>query len=169
MDKGKAHVYGDHVDTDRLFPGRYLHCVTPEEIQQYALEDLDPEFRERVEPGDIVFGGKQFGCGSSREQAVSCLYYVGVRSIVAESFARIYYRNCVNNGVAPVICPPMVAITETGDEVSIDLACGTVTNHTKEITHTFEPLPGFLREILDAGGLVAHLRRRYATPQEVTQ
>ncbi len=164
---GRAHVYGDHVDTDRLFPGRYLHCVTPEEMRQYALEDLDPEFRARVEPGDIVFGGKQFGCGSSREQAVACLYYLGVHAVVARSFARIYYRNCVNNGVAPIICPEIVDATETGDEIEVDTAAGTITNRTRGQTHTFEPLPGFLREILDAGGLVPHLRNQNAKREEL--
>lgn len=165
---GRAHVYGDHVDTDRLFPGRYLHCVTPEEMKQHALEDLDPDFRERVEEGDMVFGGKQFGCGSSREQAVACLYYLGVEAVVAKSFARIYYRNCVNNGVAPIICPEIVDVTETGDEVTVDLAEGTITNHTRGITERFEPLPGFLREILDAGGLVAHLKNQHQKREDKT-
>lgn len=164
---GSAHVYEDHVDTDRLFPGRYLHCVTPEEMRAHALEDLDPEFRERVQEGDVVFGGKQFGCGSSREQAVACLYYLGVQAVVGKSFARIYYRNCVNNGVAPIICPEIVDVTKTGDAIEVDLAAGTITNRDRDVTHTFEPLPAFLREILDAGGLVPHLRNQHAKREEL--
>ncbi len=165
---GKAHVYGDNVDTDRLFPGRYLHSVTPEAMRQYALEDLDPEFRSRVQDGDVVFGGNYFGCGSSREQAVACLYYLGVRAVVAKSFARIYYRNCVNNGVAPIVCPEIVDVTESGDEVRVDIAAGRVKNLTRDREATFEPLPGFLREILDAGGLVPHLKKHHGKKEEAT-
>lgn len=157
---GRAHVYGDNVDTDRLFPGRYLFAVNDDDIRAHALEDLDPTFRERVQPGDVVFGGKNFGCGSSREQAVACLRLFDVRAVVARGFARIYFRNAINNGVAPVVCPEAVDAVQGGDEVEVDLTAGVVRNHTQGTEHPFEPLPDFLQDILDAGGLVAHLRRQ---------
>jgi 3-isopropylmalate/(R)-2-methylmalate dehydratase small subunit len=159
---GRAFVYGDDVDTDRLFPGRYLFIADPAGMRKHALEDLDPTFRERVQPGDVLVGGRNFGTGSSREQAVACLLHSGVRTVVARSFARIYYRNAINNGVAPLVCPAAVDGIRDGDEVAIDLAAGTIRNASRGETYRFEPLPGFLRAILDDGGLVQHLRRRYA-------
>lgn len=157
---GHAHVYGDDVDTDRLFPGRYLFCVTDEDMRAHALEDLDPAFRDRVRSGDVVVGGRNFGCGSSREQAVACLKASGVDAVIARSFARIYFRNAVNNGVAPIVCDAAVDRIRPGDEVSVDLAAGTVTDHTLGESYAFEPLPDFLCGILADGGLVPHLRRR---------
>lgn len=159
---GRAFVYGDDVDTDRLFPGRYLFVADPAGMKKYALEDLDPTFRERVRPGDIIVGGRNFGTGSSREQAVACLLHSGVRHVIARSFARIYYRNAINNGVAPLVCPAAVDGVRDGDQVQIDLAAGTIANLTRSQTYTFEPLPEFLRAILDDGGLVPHLRRTLA-------
>lgn len=159
---GRAFVYGDDVDTDRLFPGRYLFIADPAGMRQHALEDLDPTFRDRVRPGDVIVGGRNFGTGSSREQAVACLLHSGVRHVVARSFARIYFRNAINNGVAPLVCPAAVDGIRDGDHLTIDLAAGTITNATRGETYRFEPLPGFLRAILDDGGLVPHLRRTLA-------
>lgn len=156
MVTGCAHVYGDNVDTDRLFPGRYLFVVDDEGMAAHALEDLDPEFRARVQPGDVVVGGHNFGCGSSREQAVACLRVLGVRAVVAKSFARIYFRNAINNGVAPIVCPEAVDAARPGSTIDVDVATGTVSVDGQAFR--FEPLPDFLRAILDAGGLVAHLR-----------
>lgn len=159
---GRAFVYGDDIDTDRLFPGRYLFVADADGMRKHALEDLDPTFRERVRPGDVVVGGRNFGTGSSREQAVACLLHSGVRHVVARSFARIYYRNAINNGVAPLVCPAAVDGIRDRDEVTVDLVAGTITNRTRDETYPFEPLPGFLRAILDDGGLVPHLRRTLA-------
>jgi 3-isopropylmalate/(R)-2-methylmalate dehydratase small subunit len=159
---GQAFVYGDDIDTDRLFPGRYLFVADPAGMRKYALEDLDPTFRERVRPGDVIVGGRNFGCGSSREQAVACLLHSGVRTVIARSIARIYYRNAINNGVAPLVCPTAVDGIRDGDEVAIDLAAGTIQNLTRRESYRFEPLPDFLRAILDDGGLVPHLRKRFA-------
>lgn len=156
---GRAFVYGDDVDTDRLFPGRYLVVADPVGMREHALEDLDPTFRETVKPGDVLVGGRNFGTGSSREQAVACLLHSGVKVVIARTFARIYYRNAINNGVAPLVCPEAVDGIRDRDEVSADLALGTITNHTRGRTYRFEPFPGFLRAILDDGGLVPHLRR----------
>ncbi|HUR24987.1 MAG TPA: 3-isopropylmalate dehydratase small subunit [Candidatus Thermoplasmatota archaeon] len=160
---GKAFVYGDDVDTDRLFPGRYLFVADPAGMRKYALEDLDPTFRERVRQGDLIVGGRNFGCGSSREQAVACLLHSGVRTVIARTFARIYYRNAINNGVAPLVCPGAVDGIRDGDQVTVDLAAGTITNLTRDEAYRFEPLPDFLLAILDDGGLVPHLRKRFAT------
>jgi 3-isopropylmalate/(R)-2-methylmalate dehydratase small subunit len=161
---GRAFVYGDDVDTDRLFPGRYLFVADPAGMKKHALEDLDPTFRDRVRPGDVLVGGRNFGTGSSREQAVACLLHSGVRTVIARTFARIYYRNAINNGVAPLVCPAAVDGIKDGDQVSADLAAGTITNHTSGAVFHFEPLPDFLRAILDDGGLVPHLRRTLAQP-----
>lgn len=164
---GRAFVYGDDVDTDRLFPGRYLFVADPAGMRKHALEDLDPTFREKVQPGDVIVGGRNFGTGSSREQAVACLLHSGVRAVIARSFARIYYRNAINNGVAPLVCPQAVDGIRDGDLVAIDLAAGTIRNNTRGETYRFEPLPGFLRAILDDGGLVPHLRKRFASSATV--
>jgi len=160
-------VYGDDVDTDRLFPGRYLFVADAAGMRKHALEDLDPTFRERVRPGDVIVGGRNFGTGSSREQAVACLLHSGVRVVIARSFARIYYRNAINNGVAPLVCPAAVEGIRDGDDVSADLAAGTITNQMRGETYRFEPLPDFLRAILDDGGLVPHLRARFAPKPQV--
>lgn len=158
---GRAHVYGDNVDTDRLFPGRYLFATTDDEFRKFALEDLDPDFRTNVQPGDVLVGGANFGCGSSREQAVACLRAFDVPAVIARSFARIYFRNAINNGVAPIICPDAVDIIQDGDDMTVDLDAGTVTHGPSGRSFAFEPLPDFLQEIIDAGGLVAHLRNKH--------
>jgi 3-isopropylmalate/(R)-2-methylmalate dehydratase small subunit len=155
---GRVHKYGEHVNTDVLYPGRHLANPEPEYQRAHALEDLDPDFAATVKAGDVVVAGRNFGCGSSREQAVTCLKYAGVSAVVAKSFARIYYRNCVNNGVAPLVCADAVDGTEAGDELTVDLAAGTIHNQSRGATFRFEPLPEFLREMLDAGGLIPYLR-----------
>jgi 3-isopropylmalate/(R)-2-methylmalate dehydratase small subunit len=155
---GRAFRYADNVNTDVLYPGRHLANPNPEYMKAHALEDLDPNFAKQVKPGDVVVGGRNFGCGSSREQAVACLKYSGVEHVVAKSFARIYYRNAVNNGVAPLVCPEAVDGVEDGDEVEVDMAQGVIRNRTKGSQHRFEPLPEFLLEILRMGGLIPWLR-----------
>ncbi|MEK6974715.1 MAG: 3-isopropylmalate dehydratase small subunit [Candidatus Thermoplasmatota archaeon] len=168
---GRAFVYGDDVDTDRLFPGRYLFVADADGMRKHALEDLDPTFRERVRPGDVIVGGRNFGTGSSREQAVACLLHSGVRTVIARSFARIYYRNAINSGVAPLVCPAAVDGIKDGDQIEVDLVAGIITNTSRGQSYRFEPLPDFLRAILDDGGLVPHLRRTLtpampATPEQ---
>ena len=125
---GRCWVYGDDVNTDVIFPGKYTYTLTDiSQFAAHALEDLDPDFARLVEPGDIVVGGKNFGCGSSREQAAVCLKMCGVRVIIAKSFARIFFRNCVNNGVLPIICPEAVAVIQKGDVVTVDVTQATIT------------------------------------------
>ena len=124
---GRAFVYGDDVNTDVIFPGKYTYTVTERsEMAQYAMEDLDPTFCERVKPGDIVVAGKNFGCGSSREQAVICLVEIGVAAVVADSFSRIYFRNAINQGLPVVVVADAAKKIMEGDEVSVDLLSGKV-------------------------------------------
>jgi len=155
---GRIWKYGDDVNTDVIFPGKYTYSITDrKEMAPHALEDLDPEFVKNVRPGDIIVAGKNWGCGSSREQAVICLKEVGVGAIVARSFARIYFRNCINEGL-PIVTCDAVDTVESGDEVVIDFEAGTVT--TPGGSYPFPPLAPSVLEILDAGGLVPHVRRK---------
>jgi len=154
---GRAWTYGDNVNTDQLFPGKYTYTATGrEEIAAHALEDLDPGFAAAVRPGDLVFGGRNFGCGSSREQAVTCMKYKGVGALVAVSFARIFYRNAINQGLPAIVCPEAVAAARPGDPVRVDLAAGTVTLPSG--TFSFPAFPPNVRAILDAGGLVEYVK-----------
>jgi 3-isopropylmalate/(R)-2-methylmalate dehydratase small subunit len=156
-------VYGDSVNTDVIFPGRYTYTVTaPDEIAAHALEDLDGTFAKSVQPGDVIVAGRNWGCGSSREQAVSALKYAGVGVIVAASFSRIYFRNCINQGVLPVVCPGLVEIVHTGDTIQIDRDAGQIVANGQ--TFTIPRLSPSVQAILDAGGLVPMLQRRFKTP-----
>lgn len=156
---GQAFVYGDDVNTDVIFPGKYTYTVTDrKEMAQHALEDLDPAFREKVKPGDVIIAGKNFGCGSSREQAVICLKEIGVAAVIADSFARIYFRNAINEGLPVLVVPGLSAKVQPGEEVSIDLAAGTVTAPAG--TFSFPNLPPEVQAILDAGGLVQYTKKK---------
>lgn len=165
---GRAFAYGDNINTDVVYPGRHLANPTPEYQRAHALEDLDRDFVQRVQPGDVVVAGRNFGCGSSREQAVTCLKYNGVTSVVAASFARIYYRNCINNGVAPLVSPEASARVQGGDEVEVDLLAGQIHNRTRGESYAFEPFPEFLLGILRAGGLIPWLRAQAVPSQRVS-
>ena len=155
---GKVWKYGQNINTDQIFPGKYTYTVTtPAEIAAHALEDLDPFFAGNVRPGDVVFGGNNFGCGSSREQAVTCLKYKGVGALVAGSFARIFYRNAINQGVPAIICPAAVAAARPGDPVQIDLVKGLIRLPAGDFT--FPAFPPNMRAILEAGGLVSYIRK----------
>ncbi|KUK99515.1 MAG: 3-isopropylmalate dehydratase small subunit [Synergistales bacterium 54_9] len=130
---GKVWKYGDDVNTDVIFPGKYTYTVSERsEMGQYALEDLDPEFNKNAKPGDIIVAGKNWGCGSSREQAVTCIKERGIAAIVAKGFARIYYRNALNEGLPIVVCPEAVDAIEAGDEISIDFDKGGLIPHVKK-------------------------------------
>jgi 3-isopropylmalate/(R)-2-methylmalate dehydratase small subunit len=155
---GRVWKYGDDVNTDVIFPGKYTYSISdPAEMAQHALEDLDPTFVEKVQPGDIIVAGKNWGCGSSREQAVTCLKQAGVGAIVARSFARIYFRNCINQALPIATCDAVDGV-ESGEEVTIDFAEGTVT--TARGVYAFPPLPAEVMEILEAGGLIPYARRQ---------
>jgi len=155
---GRVWKYGDDVNTDVIFPGKYTYSISDrKEMAQHALEDLDPEFVKNVRPGDIIVAGKNWGCGSSREQAVIALKEIGVGAIVARSFARIYFRNCINEGL-PIVTCDAVDTVETGGEVTIDFEAGKVFTPGGE--YTFPPLAPSIMEILDAGGLVPHVQKK---------
>ncbi len=156
----RVHVYDDNVNTDVIYPGRYLDVYDPEEMATYCMEDIDLEFKDRVGEGDLVIGGRNFGCGSSREQAVLCLRYAGVQAIVAGSFARIFFRNAINQGMPAIECPEAHEAFETGDEVELDMEAGVLRNLTKGTEVGFKPIPPFMMEIIEDGGLVPHLQNR---------
>jgi 3-isopropylmalate/(R)-2-methylmalate dehydratase small subunit len=157
---GRAWKYGVSVDTDVIIPARHLVTSDPAELAAHALEDLDPTFATTAQPGDVVVAGDNFGCGSSREHAPIALKGAGVAAVVASSFARIFFRNAINTGLAIVTCPAAVEATEMGDEVSIDVAAGIVRNETKDLEFTAEPLPDFVMQIVRAGGLVEWVKVR---------
>jgi len=157
---GRAWCYGDSVDTDVIIPARYLTSTDEQELAEHALEDLDPGFVSAVQPGDVVVAGSNFGCGSSREHAPIALKGAGVGAVVARSFARIFFRNAINTGLAIVTCPQLVDVTDTGDEIEVDVVNGLVTNVTKGQSFQAEPLPDFILEIVECGGLVEWVKRR---------
>jgi len=162
MIKGKVWKYGDDVNTDVIFPGRYTYTVTdPGEIASHALEDLDADFAKNVKPGDIVVAGKNFGCGSSREQAALCLKYAGVAAVVAASFARIFFRNAINAGLPTVAAPEAIPYINGGDEITIDFETGELTAADGS-KYEFAPLPPEVLGILEAGGLVPYVKKELA-------
>jgi len=157
--KGRVWKYGDDVNTDVIFPGKYTYTVNdPAQMGEHALEDLDPEFRFKVQPGDVIVAGKNFGCGSSREQAVVCLVTKKVGAVIAKSVARIYYRNCINNALPALTCAEAVEALESGDEVEVDLEAGEI--RSAKGTFAFPPLPEAVMGIFEAGGLIPYTRRR---------
>lgn len=161
--KGNAWVYGDDINTDVIFPGRYLNIVEPDEMAEHAMEDLDTEFKGNVQNGDIVVAGKNFGCGSSREQAATCLKHAGVGAIVAKSFARIYYRNAINLGIPILVSDEAPNKISKGDELEVDLESGTIKNISKNETFEVKPLPEFILGIIKDGGLIPNLKKKLGT------
>jgi 3-isopropylmalate/(R)-2-methylmalate dehydratase small subunit len=157
---GKVWKYGDNVDTDAIIPARYLNMSLAEELAEHCMEDIDRDFAGSVQPGDIVVGGDNFGCGSSREHAPLALKGAGVSCVIANSFARIFYRNAINIGLPILDCPEAVDGTQAGDTLTVDPTAGTITNaRTGEPYHT-SPLPGFVMQIVGAGGLVPYTNER---------
>ena len=156
---GRVWKYGDGVNTDVIFPGKYTYTLqTPAEIAAHALEDLDPTFAAQAQPGDIIVAGRNWGNGSSREQAVTCLKYKGIAAIVAVSFGRIYYRNGMNQGLLLITCPAAVEAAQTGDTLTLDLAANCL--QLNDQTFPFPPLSATALSILEAGGLVPYVRRK---------
>lgn len=155
----KIWKYNDNINTDTLFPGKYTYtCSTPEEIKPHLLEDLDPSFAKNVKEGDIILAGKNFGCGSSREQPVVGLKAVGIAAVVAESFARIFYRSSINQGLLLIECPDAVISYSNGDKVSIDIENGKIIVSGKSFS--FPRLPKEILAIIDAGGLLLYTRNK---------
>jgi len=157
---GNAMKFGDNVDTDVILPGKYLVLTDPNELAKHAMEGLDPAFPEKAKEGVMVVGGKNFGCGSSREQAPLALKYAGVQCVLAESFARIFFRNAINIGLPVIEHKGISAAVDNGDEVAVDFEAGTVQNLSKDKSFRVAKLPPFILEILADGGLIENLRRR---------
>ncbi len=159
MPTGKAWKYGDNVNTDVIFPGKYTYTASGrEEIARHALEDLDRAFVQGVRPGDVIVAGRNWGCGSSREQAATCLVYNGVSAVIAVSFSRIFYRNAINNGLLAITCPQAAEAIDSGDTVTVDL-----TSHTIRAgagVFSFPPMSDSVRQIVEAGGLIESVKRR---------
>ncbi|MCD4703702.1 MAG: 3-isopropylmalate dehydratase small subunit [Methanosarcinaceae archaeon] len=159
--KGNVWKFGDDVDTDAVIPGRYLVLNTPEELAHHIFEGVRPDFAGNVKKNDMIVAGNNFGCGSSREHAPIALKGTEISCVIAKSFARIFFRNAINIGVALLECPDTDRIDE-GDELDIDLANGTINNITKGETYQANPLPEFVRGIMDAGGLIEYTRKLIA-------
>ncbi|HEX9376927.1 MAG TPA: 3-isopropylmalate dehydratase small subunit [Actinomycetota bacterium] len=157
--EGRAFVYGENVDTDVIIPARHLTSIEADELARHCMEDLDPSFASTVRPGDLVVAGRNFGSGSSREHAPIAIKGAGIACIVAESFARIFFRNAVNVGLPIVECPGVTDGAEPGDVFRVDLDSGSVENATRGLTFEGTPLPPFMRDILDAGGLMPWVAR----------
>ena len=163
MNKGRVWKYGDNVNTDVIYAGKYTYQqLEPAEMAMKSLEDLDPAFAKNVQPGDVIVAGKNFGCGSSREQAAACLRYAGVRAVVAKSFSRIYFRNAINLGLAVLQSTDAPDALQNGDEIEIDFAGGRILSAGR--VFTFFPLPESVMGIVQAGGLLEWTKKKLSTP-----
>ncbi len=159
--KGRVYKFGDNINTDVIYPGKYLSITTDrEEMAKHCFEAVYPEFLKEAHQGDIIFAGKNFGCGSSREQAATCLKYFGIKAIVAESFARIFYRNAINLGLPVIVAPNASSMIEHNDTVEIDLRSGMIKNVGNNKKIKAVPLPEFILMIINDGGLISYLKRK---------
>ena len=154
---GHVFKYGDNVDTDVIIPARYLNATQGEELAKHCMEDIDKEFVHKVQKGDIIVANKNFGCGSSREHAPLAIKCAGVSCVIAETFARIFYRNAINIGLPIIECPEAAKAIENGDEVEVDFDSGVITNKTKGETYQGQSFPPFMQKIISAGGLVSYI------------
>jgi 3-isopropylmalate/(R)-2-methylmalate dehydratase small subunit len=160
---GKVWKYGANVDTDAIIPARYLNISTPEELAWHCMEDVDPEFVAKVQPGDIMVATTNFGCGSSREHAPLALKGAGVSCVIAKNFARIFYRNAINTGLPILECPAAVEGTDAGQTLEVELETGRIHNLDTGQTFQAEPYPEFMMGIIQAGGLVEYTRKESGT------
>jgi len=158
--QGRVWKFGSDIDTDAIIPARYLNLVDPIELGKHAMQDERPEFVKQVKPGDILVAGKNFGCGSSREHAPLALKVAGISCIIAKSFARIFYRNGFNQGVPLLESAEAAGAIQEGDQVRVNLATGEIEDLTQRKTFRAKPFPSFMQELIDDGGLVAHLRKK---------
>ena len=152
--QGSVHKYGDNIDTDVIIPARYLNTSDPSELASHCMEDIDKSFVSKVKKGDIVVGGANFGCGSSREHAPIAIKASGVELVIAKTFARIFYRNAINIGLAILECSAASERISDGDKVSVDFDTGIITNLTKNEVYTAQPFPPFIQDIIEKGGLL---------------
>ena len=156
--QGKVHKYGDHVDTDVIIPARYLNTADPKELAAHCMEDIDKDFVKNVQPGDILVAGVNFGCGSSREHAPIAIKASGIACVIAENFARIFYRNSLNIGLPILGCPAASKAIRDGDEVAVNFDTGVIENLATGETYQAEPFPPFIQNIIQKGGLLASLK-----------
>ena len=157
----KAHVYKrDHINTDEIIPARHLNTDDRAELARHCLEDLDKDFVNKVEEGDVIVAGEDFGCGSSREHAVWAIHGAGVQTVIAKSFARIFYRNAINNGFYLVESAEALEKINPGDELEIDYKNGAIKNKTAGMDMRFNPLPDFALDIINDGGLLEHIKKK---------
>ena len=158
--QGKILKYGDNVDTDVIIPARYLNSFDAKELASHAMVDIDPTFVDRLEPGDIMVAGSNFGCGSSREHAPLALKTAGVSCVIARSFARIFYRNSINIGFPILECPEAADAIEEGDQVEVDFDAGIIRDLTKNTEFKAQPFPEFLQKMIEANGLVNYVNTK---------
>ncbi|NLW12593.1 MAG: 3-isopropylmalate dehydratase small subunit [Clostridiaceae bacterium] len=158
--KGKVFKYGANVDTDVIIPARYLNTAEPAELAAHCMEDIDKDFVSRVEPGDMIVAGPNFGCGSSREHAPVAIKASGVSCVIAPSFARIFYRNAINMGLAIMECPEAVEAISDGDKLEVDFDTGVIFNETTGKRFQAEPFPEFIKKIIESDGLVGYISRK---------
>ncbi len=158
--KGRVFKYGDNVDTDVIIPARYLNSSDPKELATHCMEDIDREFVSKVNTGDIMVAGKNFGCGSSREHAPISIKAAGVSCVIAETFARIFYRNSINIGLPIIECAEASKDIAEGDEVEIDFTSGIIKDITKGTSYQGQSFPEFMQKIIDAGGLINHINEK---------
>lgn len=155
--KGTVIKYGDNIDTDVIIPARYLNTSLPEELAKHCMEDIDKDFVSKVRKGDIMVGGANFGCGSSREHAPIAIKVSGISCVIAESFARIFFRNSLNIGLPILECPEAAKDIDDGDTVSVNFDTGVITNETKGREYQAAAFPQFMQELINAGGLVNYI------------
>lgn len=157
---GTVFKYGDNVDTDVIIPARYLNSSDPKELASHCMEDIDKDFVNRVKAGDLIVADKNFGCGSSREHAPIAIKEAGVSCVIAETFARIFYRNAINIGLPIIECPQAAKGIENGDEVEVDFDSGLITNKTKGTTFQGQAFPEFMQKIIQAEGLINYINQK---------
>ena len=160
MAQGRVFKYGDNVDTDVIIPARYLHAPSPEDLAKHCMEDIDIDFVKNVQAGDIMVGGANFGCGSSREHAPIAIRASGISCVIAASFARIFYRNAINIGFPILECPEAAEKINAGDKVSVDFSTGVITDETTGETFRAAAFPAFINGIIDAGGLLPYIKAK---------
>ena len=158
--QGTVIKYGDNIDTDVIIPARYLNTSDPKDLAKHCMEDIDTEFVNKVKPGDIMVGGANFGCGSSREHAPIAIKASGIACVIAKDFARIFYRNAINIGLPILECKEASEDISEGDDVSIDFDTGIITNNTKSKTYQAVAFPDFMQDIINAGGLIARIKNK---------
>ncbi|MFL0197052.1 3-isopropylmalate dehydratase small subunit [Clostridium sp. WILCCON 0269] len=159
MIKGKTIKYGDNIDTDVIIPARYLNTSDEKELASHCMEDLDKDFLKKINKGDVIIAGKNFGCGSSREHAPIAIKAAGISCVIAETFARIFFRNSINIGLPIMECEEAARDIEEKDEISIDVNSGVITNITKNKTYKASPFPEFMQKIIESQGLIGYIKK----------